>query len=45
MSAYRNGAHLLVAHFEAQGVEYVGVPVDYRDSPGLMAALHEDVLH
>jgi hypothetical protein len=23
----------------------VGVPVDYRDNPGLMATLHEDVLH
>ncbi len=38
MSADRNGAQLLVAHLEAQGV-------DYRDNPGLMAALHEDVLH
>ena len=27
MSADRNGAHLLVAHLEAQGVEYVfGIP-------------------
>jgi hypothetical protein len=23
----------------------IGVPVDYRDNPGLMAALHHDVIH
>ena len=28
-----------------KGPVVVGVPVDYRDNPGLMAALHEDVLH
>jgi acetolactate synthase I/II/III large subunit len=27
------------------GPVIVGVPVDYRDNPGLMATLHEDVLH
>jgi acetolactate synthase-1/2/3 large subunit len=27
------------------GPVVVGVPVDYRDNPGLMAALHDDVLH
>jgi acetolactate synthase-1/2/3 large subunit len=27
------------------GPVVVGVPVDYRDNPGLMAALHADVLH
>jgi acetolactate synthase-1/2/3 large subunit len=27
------------------GPVLVGVPVDYRDNPGLMGALHADVIH
>jgi acetolactate synthase I/II/III large subunit len=27
------------------GPVLIGVPVDYRDNPGLMAALHHDVIH
>jgi acetolactate synthase-1/2/3 large subunit len=27
------------------GPVLIGVPVDYRDNPGLMATLHQDVIH
>ena len=38
-------APVLRQAMDMPGPVIVGVPVDYRDNPGLMAALHEDVLH
>ncbi|HKG40483.1 MAG TPA: acetolactate synthase AlsS [Conexibacter sp.] len=38
-------APVLREAMDTAGPVIVGVPVDYRDNPGLMAALHEDVLH
>lgn len=38
-------APVLRQALEMAGPVIVGVPVDYRDNPGLMAALHDDVLH
>ena len=36
---------VLRAAMDMEGPVVIGIPVDYRDNPGLMAALHEDVLH
>ena len=36
---------VLRAAMDLTGPVVVGIPVDYRDNPGLMAALHLDVLH
>ena len=38
-------APVLRQAMDTPGPVIVGVPVDYRDNPGLMAALHDDVLH
>ena len=39
------GLPVLRQAMDMPGPVIVGVPVDYSDNPGLMAALHEDVLH
>jgi acetolactate synthase-1/2/3 large subunit len=38
-------APVLRQAMEMPGPVVVGVRVDYRDNPGLMAAMHPDVLH
>jgi acetolactate synthase-1/2/3 large subunit len=38
-------APVLRQAMDMPGPVIVGGPVDYRDNPGLMAALHEDLLH